>query len=40
VISALLWRSTPYRLLDAMRTRPDVLPFSAVPLLTKLADYA
>lgn len=37
VVSALLWRGTSYRLLEAIRQRPDVLLFTAAPLIEELA---
>ncbi len=39
VLSALLWRGTPYRLLDALRqSAPTVQLYSSMPLLEELAD--
>ncbi len=39
VLSALLWRGTPYRLLDAARqSAPTVQMYSSLPLLEELAD--
>lgn len=38
VISALLWRGTPHRLLEAIRQRSDVQIFSSAALLEELAD--
>lgn len=38
VVSALLWRGTPYRLLEAIRQRRDTLLFTAVPLLEELTE--
>lgn len=38
VVSALLWRGTPYRLLHAIRTREDTQLFSSIALLEELAD--
>lgn len=37
-LSALLWRGTPYRLLEAIRRRGDVQLFSSAALLAELAD--
>ncbi len=38
VISALLWRGTPYRLLEAIRQRPDAQLYSSTALLEELTD--
>lgn len=38
VLSALLWRGTPYRLLDAIRQRVEVRLFTSPALLDELAD--
>lgn len=38
VISALLWRGTPYRLLEAIRQRSSTQLYSSNPLLEELAD--
>jgi putative PIN family toxin of toxin-antitoxin system len=38
VMSALLWRGTPYQLLAAIRQRPSVQLFSSAALLEELAD--
>lgn len=38
VLSALLWRGTPYRLLEAIRQRPGLQLFSSAALLEELAD--
>lgn len=38
VLSALLWRGTPYRLLDAIRQRGEVRLFTSPALLDELAD--
>jgi uncharacterized protein len=38
VVSALLWRGTPYRLLEEIRQRAGVQLFSSTPLLEELAD--
>lgn len=38
VLSALLWRGTPYRLLDAARSAQTVQIYSSFPLLEELAD--
>ena len=38
VLSALLWRGTPYRLLEAFRQRSDVQLVSSATLLEELAD--
>ncbi|MEX2498733.1 MAG: putative toxin-antitoxin system toxin component, PIN family [Wenzhouxiangellaceae bacterium] len=38
VISALLWRSTPYRLLEAIRRHESVTLYSSPVLLEELAD--
>lgn len=38
VLSALLWRGTPYRLFDAIRQQPDVQLYSSATLLAELAD--
>ncbi len=38
VMSALLWRGTPYRLLAAIQQRPSVQLFSSAALLSELAD--
>lgn len=38
VISALLWRGKPYRLLEAIRQRTDMQLFSSAALLEELAD--
>jgi len=37
-LSALLWRGTPYRLLEAIRQRGEVRLFSSPTLLEELAD--
>jgi putative PIN family toxin of toxin-antitoxin system len=37
-LSALLWRGTPYRLLQALRQRGDVQLISSAALLEELAD--
>lgn len=39
VLSALLWRGTPYQLLDAIRSRGEVRLFTSPALLDELADY-
>jgi len=38
VLSALLWRGTPYRLLDAIRSRSEARLFTSPALLDELAD--
>lgn len=38
VLSALLWRGTPYRLLDAIRSRGEARLFTSPALLDELAD--
>ena len=38
VLSALLWRGTPYRLLQALRQRPGIRLYSSPALLDELAD--
>jgi putative PIN family toxin of toxin-antitoxin system len=38
VLSALLWRGTPYRLLDVIRSRGEVRLFTSPALLDELAD--
>lgn len=38
VLSALLWRGTPYRLLEVIRQRGDVQLISSAALLEELAD--
>ena len=38
VMSALLWRGTPYRLLEAIRQRSDVQLYSSPTLLEELAN--
>ena len=38
VLSALLWRGTPYRLLDAIRSRAEARLFTSPALLDELAD--
>lgn len=38
VVSGLLWRGTPYRLLDIIRLRSGVQLYSSVVLLEELAD--
>lgn len=38
VMSALLWRGTPYRLLEAIRLRSDLHLVSSTALLEELAD--
>jgi PIN domain len=38
VVSALLWRGTPYRLLEAIRLHTGVQLFSSTPLLEELVD--
>jgi putative PIN family toxin of toxin-antitoxin system len=38
VMSALLWRGTPYRLLATIRLRPSVQLFSSTALLEELTD--
>ena len=38
VFSALLWRGTPYRLLEAIRQRSDTQLYSSTALLEELAD--
>jgi len=38
VLSALLWRGTPYRLLDAIRNRSEARLFSSPALLDELAE--
>lgn len=38
VVSALLWRGTPYRLFAAIRERGDVKLFTSMTLLDELAD--
>ncbi len=37
MLSALLWRGTPYRLLDAIRQRSSTQPYSSATLLEELA---
>ena len=37
-LSALLWRGTPHRLLEAIRRRDDVQLYSSAALLAELAD--
>jgi uncharacterized protein len=37
-LSALLWRGTPYQLLEAVRQRPDLQLISSAALLEELAD--
>lgn len=37
VLSALLWRGTPYRLLDALRQQPSIQLYSSSVLLEELA---
>lgn len=38
VLSALLWRGTPYRLLDALRQQPSSQLYSSTALLEELAE--
>ncbi|MDR2013325.1 MAG: putative toxin-antitoxin system toxin component, PIN family [Rhodanobacter sp.] len=38
VVSALLWRGTPYRLLEAARQEPGIKLYSSPALLDELAD--
>lgn len=38
VLSALLWRGTPYQLLDAIRSRGEARLFTSPALLDELAD--
>ncbi|OHC70014.1 MAG: putative toxin-antitoxin system toxin component, PIN family [Rhodocyclales bacterium GWA2_65_20] len=38
VLSALLWRGTPYRLLEAIRNRAEARLFSSLALLDELAE--
>lgn len=38
VTSALLWRGTPYQLLQAVRQRPHLQLYSSAALLEELAD--
>jgi putative PIN family toxin of toxin-antitoxin system len=38
VLSALLWRGTPYRLLDAIRSRGEARLFTSPALIDELAD--
>jgi putative PIN family toxin of toxin-antitoxin system len=38
VLSALLWRGTPYRLLDAIRSRGEARLFTSPALLDELTD--
>ena len=38
VFSALLWRGTPYRLLEAIRQRSNTQLYSSTTLLEELAD--
>ena len=38
MLSALLWRDTPYRLFEAIRQQPDVQLYSSATLLAELAD--
>ncbi len=38
MLSALLWRGTPYRLFEAIRQQPDVQLYSSATLLAELAD--
>jgi len=38
VLSALLWRGTPYHLLDAIRSRSEARLFTSPALLNELAD--
>ncbi len=38
VISALLWRGTPYRLFELVRVRDDIKLFASTPLLEELAE--
>lgn len=38
VLSALLWRGTPYRLLDTIRSRTEARLFTSPALLDELAD--
>jgi putative PIN family toxin of toxin-antitoxin system len=38
LMSALLWRGTPYRLLDALRQQPGTQLYSSAALLEELAD--
>ena len=38
VLSALLWRGTPYRLLHALRQKPGIRLYSSPALLDELAD--
>lgn len=37
VLSALLWRGTPYHLLGAIRRHPDIRLFTTAPLIEELA---
>ncbi|MBK8401093.1 MAG: hypothetical protein IPL29_08535 [Propionivibrio sp.] len=38
LISGLLWRGTPYRLLQTIRQQPSLLLYSSTVLLEELAD--
>ena len=38
VLSALLWRGTPHRLLEAIRVQPNAQLFTSAVLLAELAD--
>ena len=38
VFSALLWRGTPYRLLEAIKQHPSTQLYSSAALLEELAD--
>ena len=38
VLSALLWRGTPYQLLAAIRSRDDIHLFSSMALIEELLD--
>ena len=38
VLSALLWRGTPYRLLQSIRSNRQIVLFSSAALLTELAE--
>ncbi|MGA9865788.1 MAG: putative toxin-antitoxin system toxin component, PIN family [Acetobacteraceae bacterium] len=38
VLSALLWRGTPYHLLGAIRRHPDIRLFTTAPLIEELAE--
>jgi predicted nucleic acid-binding protein len=40
VLSALLWRGIPYRLLDAIQQRSSTLLYSSTALLEELITYS